>query len=127
MDIFYGPTPVKGQRLNRSKTKNKPRVKLSSGLFTLMMWDPDAPQGTWLHWLVTNIPGDIARGTDVVMYAPPTPPPGTGVHRYHFTLFPQTHRISVEHVDRQDFSIQSFATRYGLQHPYAQTLFLQGA
>jgi phosphatidylethanolamine-binding protein (PEBP) family uncharacterized protein len=41
------------------------------------MFDPDAPAGTWLHWL---------RGAegDYWPYQPPSPPSGT--HRYIFRL-----------------------------------------
>ncbi len=65
-------------------------------LYTLVMSDPDAPSPEhpthreWLHWIVTDIPGgakDIAEGTQVAAYMPPTPPKGT--HRYVFTAMEQ--------------------------------------
>jgi Raf kinase inhibitor-like YbhB/YbcL family protein len=59
--------------------------------------DPDAPRGTWLHWLVWNIPvthhiqegsipgmqgaNDFHRNT----YGGPCPPSGT--HRYFFRVY----------------------------------------
>jgi len=63
----------------------------------LIMDDPDAPSGTFLHWLVYDIPVtakisensvpgkqgvNSTRGVD---YVPPCPPSGT--HRYFFKLF----------------------------------------
>ena len=63
----------------------------------LIVEDPDAPAGTWLHWLVWNIPvthhlleqeiqgeqglNDLGRNT----YGGPCPPSGT--HRYFFKVY----------------------------------------
>lgn len=64
----------------------------------LIVDDPDAPRGTWNHWIVFNIPPQIASiaedsvpGTQGVNdfrktdYGGPCPPSGT--HRYFFKLF----------------------------------------
>ncbi len=65
----------------------------------LIMDDPDAPAGTWIHWVVWNIPPDtqtIAKGTEPQGtqgttsfgkpgYGGPCPPSGT--HRYFFKLY----------------------------------------
>ncbi|MEB3307430.1 MAG: YbhB/YbcL family Raf kinase inhibitor-like protein [Cyanobacteriota bacterium] len=77
--------------------------------FCLMMEDPDAPLGCWLHWLLFNIPAEtreLAAGIDRrplledgarhgrswgvnhyerTGYYGPLPPQGS-VHRYTFTL-----------------------------------------
>lgn len=68
--------------------------------FALVMDDPDAPAGTWVHWLVANIPSDIRdipKGTvplgavqlkndfRKVQYGGPCPP--SGIHRYFFKLY----------------------------------------
>ncbi|ELR68473.1 hypothetical protein C900_00307 [Fulvivirga imtechensis AK7] len=62
-----------------------------------MVEDPDAPRGTWLHWLVWNIPvTHRIREDDVpgdqglndferVNYGGPCPPSGT--HRYFFKVY----------------------------------------
>lgn len=63
----------------------------------LIIDDPDAPGGTWLHWTVWNIPvthhileddipgqqglNDFGRNT----YGGPCPP--SGIHRYFFKVF----------------------------------------
>jgi Raf kinase inhibitor-like YbhB/YbcL family protein len=73
--------------------------------FELIMDDPDAPAGTWVHWIIFNIPAS-ARGlseavpTDAALadgsqqgrtsarssgYHGPCPPSGT--HRYFFKLY----------------------------------------
>ena len=66
----------------------------------LIMDDPDAPAGTWDHWIVWNIPpatveiaaGSVpagavqgANGWGRSDYGGPSPPSGT--HRYFFKLF----------------------------------------
>ncbi|NOZ93447.1 MAG: YbhB/YbcL family Raf kinase inhibitor-like protein [Acidobacteria bacterium] len=66
----------------------------------LIMDDPDAPRGTWVHWVVWNIPADTAMiPADSVpvgavqgrnswgrtAYGGPAPPSGT--HRYFFKLY----------------------------------------
>jgi Raf kinase inhibitor-like YbhB/YbcL family protein len=74
--------------------------------FALIVDDPDAPVGTWVHWLMWNIPGAInllpenvskqervAGGAmqgrndfGKVGYNGPCPPPGHA-HRYYFRLY----------------------------------------
>lgn len=68
--------------------------------FALIVDDPDAPMGTWVHWLMCNIPAnlrEIIRGGipsgalqvkndfGKVNYGGPCPP--SGVHRYFFKLY----------------------------------------
>jgi len=71
--------------------------------FALIMDDPDAPGGTWNHWLIWDIPADIhtmpggnehasigVSGTNDFGrrgYGGPCPPKGGGSHRYFFRLF----------------------------------------
>ena len=65
----------------------------------LIMDDPDAPMGTWNHWIVFNIPPIDAIKEDSVPegashgknswgrfdYGGPCPP--SGIHRYFFRLY----------------------------------------
>jgi Raf kinase inhibitor-like YbhB/YbcL family protein len=66
----------------------------------LVMDDPDAPFGTWTHWLVWNLPATTAEITATLLpaeavegrtsagkpgYGGPCPPAGT--HRYFFKLY----------------------------------------
>lgn len=66
--------------------------------FAIAVKDPDAPMGTWIHWLVYNIPKNktsIAQGeipgVEVTNdfgkkhYGGPCPPSGT--HRYYFIVY----------------------------------------
>ena len=74
--------------------------------FALIMDDPDAPVGTWIHWVIYNIPGDkdslqeaipsdanLGDGSkqgvnswEEVGYGGPCPPIGEQ-HRYYFKLY----------------------------------------
>jgi Raf kinase inhibitor-like YbhB/YbcL family protein len=64
--------------------------------------DPDAPRGTFTHWLVWNLSpakggigaGEVPSGArqgrndfGTIGYGGPCPPPGHGIHHYHFTLY----------------------------------------
>lgn len=73
--------------------------------FALLVNDPDAPVGDWVHWVIYNIPASLThleegipsekQFTDgrlqgrnswhQVRYGGPCPP--SGMHRYFFTLF----------------------------------------
>jgi Raf kinase inhibitor-like YbhB/YbcL family protein len=71
--------------------------------FALVVEDPDAPGGTWYHWLLWDIPahirslppnfqatGSICHGTNDfhrLGYGGPCPPEGHSAHRYVFRLF----------------------------------------
>lgn len=74
--------------------------------FVMIMDDPDAPLGTWVHWVVYNIPAgsgglkknlpkvkNLDNGTTQginsfreIGYGGPHPPPGPA-HRYVFKLY----------------------------------------
>lgn len=76
--------------------------------FALICDDPDAPAGTWVHWVLYNLPGDTAQLPENVPktepvpalggalqgrndfhkigYGGPCPPPGRP-HRYFFKLY----------------------------------------
>jgi Raf kinase inhibitor-like YbhB/YbcL family protein len=66
--------------------------------FAIIMDDPDAPKGTFTHWLTYDIPVDgntlrptaaksLKNGFGRTGYGGPCPPPGHGPHRYYFTVY----------------------------------------
>lgn len=71
--------------------------------FALIVDDPDAPVGTWTHWLLWDIPAtarslaqaykpgaaEVEGANDFgrTGYGGPMPPKGHGPHRYFFKLF----------------------------------------
>lgn len=69
-------------------------------MLALIMEDPDAPAGTWVHWVVWNIPvetreipenglpPEVSQGHNDWKrnnYSGPCPPSGT--HRYYFRIY----------------------------------------
>ena len=91
---------------NRSPALNWSGAPAGVGSFALIVEDPDAPSGTFIHWVVFNLPADATgiagetprtpglpdgalqgvNGMGRVGYMGPCPPPGK-VHHYHFELF----------------------------------------
>ncbi len=83
--------------------------------------DPDAPRGTWVHWLIWNIPAESQglpegvppdrelpdgsrQGTNDfgrIGYGGPAPPPGTP-HRYYFRVYALDTRLDVPAGARRD-------------------------
>lgn len=71
--------------------------------FSLIVDDPDAPVGTWNHWLLWDLPGALHSLEEKFQpgklghsglndfgqlgYGGPCPPRGHGPHRYFFKLF----------------------------------------
>ena len=66
----------------------------------LVVDDPDAPSGLYVHWVVTGIPasttelGPLPQGASVSLnsagkpeYFGPCPPAASGVHHYRFQLY----------------------------------------
>ena len=69
--------------------------------FALIVDDPDAPMGTWVHWVLYNIPADVRslqegysadnpivvgkNSSNHLDYDGPCPPSGT--HRYFFKFY----------------------------------------
>ncbi len=93
----------KGRDISPALTWTDPPAGTKS--FTIIMDDPDAPIGTWVHWVIFNIPAsthDLKEGTPTdaklsdgsiqgitsarsTGYHGPCPPSGT--HRYFFKLY----------------------------------------
>ena len=76
------------------------RVPSGAKSLVLIVDDPDAPSGTWVHWVVINIPvsgsefrieKDSVPGLECmndfrkVSYGGPSPP--SGIHRYFFKVY----------------------------------------
>jgi Raf kinase inhibitor-like YbhB/YbcL family protein len=86
--------------------------------FALIMDDPDAPVGTWVHWIIYDIPAEVrglppgmskaeslpdgskqgsswgVKQFDRVGYGGPCPPPGKP-HRYFFKLYALDRMLSL--------------------------------
>lgn len=126
--VQYGQGNANGKTLTKKNTVSQPTVLFSGEagkVYTVLMSDPDAAAKSWLHWLITNIPGesnDILQGQTVVLYEGPAPPSGT--HRYIFTLYeqPAGSIMVAKPTERGNFPVQSFETKFGLQKTVSRTV-----
>ncbi|MGH2574220.1 MAG: YbhB/YbcL family Raf kinase inhibitor-like protein [Ignavibacteria bacterium] len=82
--------------------------------FAIICDDPDAPAGTWVHWVIYNLPADQMNLSENISskkqlendarhgindfrkfgYGGPCPPSGT--HRYFFKLYALDSKINLE-------------------------------
>ncbi|TEB22535.1 PEBP-like protein [Coprinellus micaceus] len=108
--------------------------------YTLVMTDPDAPSradpkyGQWRHWVIPGLKvQNGAKGvtalqktrTSLTPYFGPSPPPGSGPHRYVFLLFEDPtpdYSVAAEAVEhngeftsRRNWNALKFADEYVLK------------
>jgi Raf kinase inhibitor-like YbhB/YbcL family protein len=102
----------KGEEITPALAWGEPPAGTQS--FALIMDDPDAPVGTWVHWVLFNIPAS-ARGLPEAFpanaalpdgslsgqnswgntgYGGPCPPSGT--HRYFFKLYALDETLAID-------------------------------
>lgn len=82
----------------------------------LILKDPDAPNGTFVHWVIYNLPASLsgldanvppteklangatqgANSLGQIGYKGPCPPPGSSPHHYHFELSALDTALSLE-------------------------------
>ena len=92
---------------NTSPPLNWSGVPQDARSIALISDDPDAPGGTWVHWVLYGLPPDVKELTEGVPktdelasgarqgttdfmrtgYGGPCPPAGHGVHRYYFKVY----------------------------------------
>jgi phosphatidylethanolamine-binding protein (PEBP) family uncharacterized protein len=147
MEITYGDiNEVGGYRVGwrldvveQYRVKPVPCLKLlkkqEGELYSVVLWDLDAPYGCWdlrgnpdirssgyLHWWVANIDfnnnGDCENADELAKYVSPNPPQETMNHRYMFYLFKQGKKIKMESVnirDRANFPIDKIVKKYEME------------
>ena len=102
-----------GPDVSPKLTWNEPPAKTQS--FALIMDDPDAPVGTWVHWVLFDLPADakelsegIAKQEQLsngarqgrndfgkIGYGGPCPPPGKP-HRYFYKLYALDSKLNLK-------------------------------
>lgn len=105
----HGNGIICNQRIARANVMEleAPKVTLPDAdhekKYLLIMADPDAPNNCvgelelcyWMHWVVADVPGtsiadsSLEGAKTLLKYAPPSPPSGSGIHRYQFFVFEQ--------------------------------------
>jgi Raf kinase inhibitor-like YbhB/YbcL family protein len=104
--------------------------------FALVLEDPDAPGGTWSHWLLWDIPRKVRNlaqgfkpGTLGISgkndfqkagYGGPCPPKGHGPHRYFFKLY----AVDVPTLSLPERSNRNDLDKAIKDHVLAQTQYL---
>jgi Raf kinase inhibitor-like YbhB/YbcL family protein len=104
-------------------------VPEDAAVLALLVDDPDAPRGTFTHWVVLDIPatsngltaGPLPRGAveaensgSQTSYYPPCPP--TGVHHYRFTVYALARQTGLQQGARLEQAmraVESTATAQG--------------
>jgi Raf kinase inhibitor-like YbhB/YbcL family protein len=99
---FPDGAPIPVQYTCKGANAAPPLTWSAPSAAALVVDDPDAPRGPYVHWIVVGIPpgpGSTADGqtpagasslpnsTGQTGYSGPCPPAGTGVHHYRFTLY----------------------------------------
>ncbi|HET9721823.1 MAG TPA: YbhB/YbcL family Raf kinase inhibitor-like protein [Candidatus Saccharimonadales bacterium] len=104
--VFRDGKPIPAQYSCKGQNVNPPlnifNVPPSAQSLALIMHDPDAVSGDFLHWLlwdippstdsigISNLPVGARRGLNGSQepnYLGPCPPKGSGIHRYIFELY----------------------------------------
>jgi Raf kinase inhibitor-like YbhB/YbcL family protein len=105
------PQEYTGEGADRSPPLTWSGAPAATKEFAIIVHDPDAPVGTWYHWVLYNLPAEVTslpaglpreavleqpvkgrQGRNSwpninVGYRGPKPPKGHGRHRYHFTVY----------------------------------------
>lgn len=104
--VFREGSPIPPQYTCEGQNVNPPlnifNAPDNAESLTLIMHDPDAPSGDYLHWLVYDIPPTTEaiqvnsvpvgalqglNAAEEASYTGPCPPAGTGTHRYLFEAY----------------------------------------
>jgi Raf kinase inhibitor-like YbhB/YbcL family protein len=100
------PTKFSGDGKDISPSLNWTKPPAQTKSFAVTCTDPDAPRGTWWHWIIFNLApetlqlkegqgkgsslaGGVSQGTNDfgnTGYNGPAPPKGP-IHHYHFTVY----------------------------------------
>jgi phosphatidylethanolamine-binding protein (PEBP) family uncharacterized protein len=129
MEIYYNNKKIRNNEIVKPiERQTKPEVKLnlnSDKYYTLIMYDPDAVVGSFVHWLVTNISeNNINNGETIFSYKGPTPPPKSGKHRYIFELYMQNNKINTEPLQQRSISINAIRNLLGLTNYISKIKFI---
>ncbi len=129
MEVFYNGNILKdNQFLTVSETQVEPEIKINvdtSKLYTLVVYDPDAINGTYIHWTKTNITNnDIKTGNTIIPYKGPAPPPKTGKHRYIFHLYQQNAVNKMLPLEQRAFELNELENKLQVNNPIYKIQFI---
>lgn len=110
MEVIYN-----NKRLNNNnylsviETQEQPDIKyefMPNNYYTLIMYDPNAVNGNYIHWLIINIKSIRSEedGDIIFTYKGPAPPKGTGIHNYIFEIYIQNNKIDVNNISLREIN-----------------------
>jgi phosphatidylethanolamine-binding protein (PEBP) family uncharacterized protein len=129
MEVFYNGNILKdNQFLTVSESQVEPEITLnvnSNKLYTLILYDPDAVGGTYIHWTKTNITNnDIKTGNTIIPYKGPAPPPKTGKHHYIFNLYEQNAVNKMLPLEQRVFELNDLENKLQVNNPIYKIQFI---
>ncbi len=90
--------------------------------YTILMYDPDAPAGNWVHMLKMNVSSGDEHGDVLMSYVGPSPPAGSGLgpqgtHRYITLVYKQHGYVDSlpTYGTRVKFDVDRLVGTYGLE------------
>jgi phosphatidylethanolamine-binding protein (PEBP) family uncharacterized protein len=128
MEVIYNNKSIQnGVFLPVIETQKQPEIKFSfdkSKKYVLIMYDPDAISGTYIHWIISDITdGNINNGIVLTEYKGPAPPAKTGKHRYIFELYEQD-SVVINPIKERSMSIENIRTKLDLEMPIYKIQFI---
>lgn len=130
------PKPNTCEGEDRSPAMHWSGVPQGTRSLALIVDDPDAPAGTWNHWLLWDLSSDLhalpesvkpgspgVSGTNdfgKLGYGGPCPPKGHGPHRYYFKLF----AVDVPHLGLETGARRAALDRELSKHTMAEARYL---
>lgn len=128
MEVIYNNKPINNnQFLKVSETQNKPEINLQvdkTKTYLLIMYDPDATIGTFIHWIVSNIKNNnVNEGIDLITYKGPAPPQKTGKHHYIFELYEQQ-LSDTNSFEERNITIEKLREMLDLNEPINKIQFI---
>jgi phosphatidylethanolamine-binding protein (PEBP) family uncharacterized protein len=129
MEVFYNGNLLKdNQFLSVSETQMEADIKLNvepNKLYTLVLYDPDAVSGTYIHWTKVNITNnDIKTGNIIIPYKGPAPPPKTGKHHYIFNLYEQNGENKMCPLEQRAVNLNDLKNILGVYDPVYRIQFI---
>lgn len=142
LEVRYGDVPVvMNGTLTPAQTARPPTmVRLKGAIncippFALVMLDPDAPSRknavarSWLHWMVVDARSTrkLHKGRTAKRYNGPTPPKGSGPHRYVFLAYCQggkhVRSRKIAPIRRNNFKLAKFTRTLKAGNPFGGIFF----
>ena len=128
LEIYYNNKKLLNDDfLKPSETQVEPKIKYKfnlNNLYTLILYDPDAVNGTHVHWIATNIKNNINNSKALLPYQGPAPPVKTGKHRYIFELYKQSEMLNVEPFEQRSISINLLRNKLNVSNYISKIKFI---